>query len=59
MTVRRLDIIKFVTADGRDFYWRFDTERPGVFPLARIAPAGAAVASNATVYVLPEIPIAP
>ena len=59
VTVRRLDVVRFVTADGRDFYWRFDTERPDVFPLAGIAPSGIAVPSNATVYVLPEIPIAP
>ena len=59
VTVRRLDVVRFVTADGRDFYWRFDTERPDVFPLARIAPAGIAVPANTTVYVLPEIPIAP
>jgi hypothetical protein len=59
VTVRRLDVVRFVTADGRDFYWRFDTERPDVFPLAGIAPSGIAVPANATVYVLPEIPIAP
>ena len=59
VTVRRLDIVKFVTGDGRDFTWRFDTERPDTFPLARIAPAGTAVPSSANVYVLPEIPIAP
>ena len=59
VTVRRLDVVRFVTADGQEFYWRFDTERPDVFPLARIAPAGIAVPANTAVYVLPEIPIAP
>ena len=59
VTVRRLDTVKFVTGDGRDFTWRFDTERPDTFPLTRIAPPGASVPSSATVYVLTEIPIAP
>ena len=59
VTVRRLDTVRFVTGDGRDFTWRFDTERPDMFPLASIAPPGAAVPSGANVYVLPEIPIAP
>ena len=59
VTVRRLDIVRFMTADGRDFYWRFDTERPDVFPLTNIAPSDIAVPSSTTVYVLPEIPIAP
>ena len=59
VTVRRLDIVRFVTTDGRDFYWRFDTERPDVFPLARIAPSGVAVPSSTTVYILPEFAISP
>jgi hypothetical protein len=59
VTVHRLETVRFSTGDGRQFTWRFDTERPGVFPLARIAPAGVAVPSNAMVYVMPEIPISP
>lgn len=59
VSVRRHDIVRFVTRDGREFSWRFDTDRPGVFPLARIAPAGVSVPSGAIVYVNPEIPIAP
>ena len=59
VTVRRLDIVRFVAPDGKDFYWRFDTERPDAFPLASIAPSGFAVPSGATVYVLPEIAISP
>lgn len=60
VTVRRLDIVKFVTAEGREFVWRFDTIRAAdVFPLDRIAPAGVAVPPGVTVWVNPEIPVAP
>jgi hypothetical protein len=59
VTVRRPDVVRFLTADGREFFWRFDTERPEVFPLSRIAPAGVSVPPNAMVYVVPEVPIAP
>ena len=59
VTVWRLEIVKFVTADGRAFQWRFDDTRPDVFPLARIAPAGVSVPANTTVYVRQKIPIAP
>ena len=59
VTVRRLDTVRFRGTDGREFTWRFDTPRPDTFPLARIAPPGAAVPANASVYVLPPIPIAP
>ena len=59
VTVRRPDVVRFLTAEGHEFFWRFDTERPEVFPLARIAPQGVSVPPNATVYVLPEVPIAP
>ena len=59
VTVWRLEIIKFTTADGRAFQWRFDDTRPDVFPLARIAPGGVTVPSSTTVYVRQEIPVAP
>ena len=60
VTVRRLDIVKFVNADGREFVWRFDTiPAADVFPLERIAPAGITVPASVTVYVNPEIPVAP
>jgi hypothetical protein len=59
VTVWRLEIVRFVTADGRTFLWRFDDTRPDVFPLARIAPAGVSVPAGTTVYVRQEIPIAP
>jgi hypothetical protein len=56
--VWRRETINFITADGRDFRWRFDTERYlDVFPLERIAPADVAVPAGATVYVNGELPI--
>ena len=58
--VLRYDTIRFVTDDGREFRWRFDTTRPlDVFPLSRIAPSGVVVRPDANVYVNGEIPIAP
>ena len=43
VTVWRLEIIRFVTPDGRTFQYRFDDTRPNVFALARIAPPGISV----------------
>jgi hypothetical protein len=59
VNVRRLDIVRFVTVDGREFFWRFDSMRPEVFALARIAPAGVTVPSGTMVYLREEIPVAP
>lgn len=60
VSVRRLDTVQFVTPEGREFRWRFDTTNwVDVFPLARIAPTGVSVPANTTVYVNPEIPISP
>jgi len=57
--VWRLETIRFVTAEGREFRWRFDSIREmDVFPLNRIAPGDVQVPA-ATVYVNGEIPIAP
>ena len=59
VTVWRLEIVRFVTADGRTFQYRFDDIRPDVYPLARIAPAGISVPAGTTVYVRQKIPSAP
>ena len=59
VTVWRLEIIRFVTPDGRTFQYRFDDTRPNVFALARIAPLGISVPAGTTVYVRQKIPIAP
>jgi hypothetical protein len=60
VSVARNETIKFVTADGREFRWRFDTLAPfEVFPLAHIAPANFAVPSGVNVHVTGDIPIAP
>ena len=60
VSVARNETIKFVTSDGREFRWRFDTLAPfEVFPLAHIAPENVAVPSGATVHVTGDIPIAP
>ena len=60
INVARYETIKFVTLEGREFRWRFDTfaqfER---FPLSDIAPAGIAIPNGASVYVNGDIPIAP
>lgn len=55
--VWRLETIRFVTADGREFRWRFDAMRSiDSFPLAQIAPDGISV-PPAMVYVNGEIPV--
>jgi len=60
VSVKRNETVRFVTAEGREFRWRFDTLRSfEVFPLSHIAPADVAVAAGANVYVNGEIPIAP
>ena len=60
INVARNETIKFVTADGREFRWRFDTLAPfEVFPLAHIAPANVAIPSGVNVHVTGDIPIAP
>lgn len=60
VNVARNETIKFVTAEGREFRWRFDTFRAfEVFPLSHIAPADVAVATGASIYVTGDIPIAP
>ncbi len=60
VSVARNETIKFVTAEGREFRWRFDTLAPfEVFPLAHIAPANFAVPSGVNVHVTGDIPIAP
>jgi hypothetical protein len=60
VSVWRLQTIRFVTADGSLFTWRFDG-LPALdeFPLAVITPAGIAVPAGATVCVNGEIPISP
>jgi hypothetical protein len=56
--VWRLETIRFVLADGREFRWRFDSMRSlDNFPLASIAPAGLTVPSGTRVYVNGEIPV--
>ena len=58
--VWHLETIRFVTAEGREFRWRFDAIRMiDAFPLGRIAPSELALPADATVYVIGEIPIAP
>ena len=60
VSVARNETIKFVTADGREFRWRFDTLAPfEVFPLAHIAPANVTIPSGVNVHVTGDIPIAP
>ena len=60
INVARNTTVKFVTAEGREFRWRFDTFRSfEVFPLSDIAPAGLAVPAGATVFVNGDIPQSP
>ena len=60
ISVARNETIKFVTSDGREFRWRFDTLAPfEVFPLAHIAPENVAVPAGVSVHVTGDIPIAP
>ena len=52
------ETIRFVTAEGREFRWRFDALRSlQSFPLASIAPAGLGTPAGTTVYVNGEIPV--
>ena len=55
--VWRLETIRFLTAEGREFRWRFDAKHLDAFPLARIAPAEVGVSGNTTVYVNGELPV--
>ena len=58
--VWRFETINFISAEGRQFRWRFDTAREfDRFALARIAPSDLGVPAGTTVYVNGEIPIAP
>jgi hypothetical protein len=60
VAVWRLQTIRFATADGRQFTWRFDGLRSmDEFPLSAIAPTGITVPAGATVSVNGEIPISP
>jgi hypothetical protein len=60
IAVWRLQTIRFVTAEGRQFTWRFDGVRSmDEFPLAAIAPADIVVPAGATVSLNGEIPISP
>ena len=58
IAVWRLQTVRFVTAEGKAFTWRFDGMRAlDSFPLARIAPADFPAPSGATVSVNGEIPV--
>ena len=58
--VWRLETIRFVAADGREFRWRFDgLAALDSFPLARIAPAGFPFPGGTTISLNGEIPVAP
>lgn len=60
INVARLETIRFVTPDGREFRWRFDTfAQFEVFPLSHIAPAGMPVPSGTSICVTGDIPISP
>jgi hypothetical protein len=60
IAVWRLQTVRFSTADGRAFTWRFDGLRAmDEFPLAAIAPAGFDVPRGAVVSLNGEIPISP
>ncbi len=51
------ETVKFVTPDGHEFRWRFDTARSlERFPLARIAPPDVSVSTQASVYVTGSSP---
>ncbi len=51
------ETVKFVTPSGREFRWRFDTQRSvDVFPLVRITPADIPLASHVAVYVTGDPP---
>ena len=52
------ETIRFVSAEGREFRWRFDALRSlDAFPLASIAPAGLGTPAGTTVYVNGELPV--
>jgi hypothetical protein len=58
IAVWRLQTVRFVTAEGRTFTWRFDGMRAlDSFPLARIAPAEFPAPAGATVSINGEIPV--
>jgi len=60
LNIARLETIRFVSADGREFRWTFDVfRRFEVFPLADIAPENFPVPATARVYVNGDIPVAP
>jgi hypothetical protein len=50
--VWRRETVRFVTPEGREFRWRFDTlAQITVFPLSAIAPEGVSVPAGTMVYV--------
>jgi hypothetical protein len=50
--VWRRETVRFVTPEGREFRWRFDTlAQITVFPLSAIAPEGVSVPAATMVYV--------
>jgi hypothetical protein len=58
VSVWRRETVRFVTAEGREFRWRFDTfSQFEVFPLADIAPEGVAVPAGAMVHVIGDMPV--
>jgi hypothetical protein len=58
VSVWRRETVKFTTAEGREFRWRFDTfSQFEVFPLADIAPQGVAVPTGAMVHVIGDYPV--
>lgn len=55
--VWRGDVVRFVTPEGREFRWKFDTfAQITVFPLSAIAPEGVSVPSMTMVYVNGDMP---
>jgi hypothetical protein len=60
VNVARYETIRFVTSDGKEFRWRFDTfAQFEIFPLAHIAPENVVVPAGVNVHVTGDIPIAP
>jgi len=56
--VWRRQTVRFVTAEGKEFRWRFDIlPQFEVFPLSAIAPEGVAVPAGAMVYVNGDVPM--
>ena len=55
--VWRGQVVRFVTPEGREFRWRFDTlAQITVFPLSAIAPEGVSVPAATMVYVNGDMP---